>query len=318
MKRILLIADPIHDLKATKDTSLCLTQELLRRGDDVFYYNIRHHIKELQNKILRCSKIEACDPQNEIFLKLEAEKIYTLNDFDICLHRLDPPVDKEYLEYLQFFIENAPKSLLQVNNPQVFFESSEHSLPMQFPNESIPTQTVKSPAEIFSFMNQASEEFVLKPNDECAGKGIQFIKKDISEKELKEYLKNWGPEMIIQPFREAIYTRGDHRILCMNGKILGNFVRRAKEGSRLSNIHQGGSVHKEEITERQKEISLKLAEKLKEKGVYLIGFDFIGDEISEINYTSPMGIVQINELSKNSSEKLFADELEKLYQKEKL
>jgi glutathione synthase len=56
---------------------------------------------------------------------------------------------------------------------------------------------------------------------------------------------------------------------------------------------------------------MKIADELKDEGLLLLGFDFIGDQLSELNFTSPTGLVQMNAFTKRANEKTIVDELAK-------
>jgi glutathione synthase len=57
----------------------------------------------------------------------------------------------------------------------------------------------------------------------------------------------------------------------------------------------GGSAEATELTPREKEICAAMGPRLKELGLIFVGIDVIGGEwLTEINVTSPTGIVAID------------------------
>ena len=52
---------------------------------------------------------------------------------------------------------------------------------------------------------------------------------------------------------------------------------------------------------------------LKEKNLFLVGIDIIGNYLTEINVTSPTGLKQINELNDVNLAKVYWDKLELKY-----
>ena len=48
------------------------------------------------------------------------------------------------------------------------------------------------------------------------------------------------------------------------------------------------------------------------RGLHFLGLDFIGDLLSEINFTSPSALVQINEVMHKRAEVELVDEIERL------
>jgi len=60
------------------------------------------------------------------------------------------------------------------------------------------------------------------------------------------------------------------------------------------------------LGEREKWICAKIGKKLREKGLLFVGIDIIGDYLTEINVTSPLGIREIEAVENISiAEKLF-------------
>ena len=62
-------------------------------------------------------------------------------------------------------------------------------------------------------------------------------------------------------------------------------------------MHVGGRPEKTLLTKRDKFICDEISQSLKEKGLYFVGIDVIGEFITEINVTSPTGIreIQLND-----------------------
>jgi glutathione synthase len=56
----------------------------------------------------------------------------------------------------------------------------------------------------------------------------------------------------------------------------------------------GGRVAQTEITDREREICVQVAPKLREDGLYFVGIDVIGGYLTEVNVTSPTGIREID------------------------
>jgi glutathione synthase len=70
-------------------------------------------------------------------------------------------------------------------------------------------------------------------------------------------------------------------------------------------MHVGGKPERTSITKRDKFICEEISQSLKEKGLYFVGIDIIGDFITEINVTSPTGIREIKINDSINIEKMF-------------
>lgn len=188
---------------------------------------------------------------------------------------------------------------------------SEHLLPASFPEHSIPTFHCGDFAGFVAAVRAQPVEAVVKPIGECSGHGIAFFRPDTDEAGLSAWWQQYG-EAVVQPYQDAVTTRGDLRILVCNRRILGSVTRIPRPGSRLANLHQGASFRAFDPTPRQLEAVRAVADDLTARGLYLLGLDFIGDLLSEINFTSPSAMVQINEVMNKRAEVEMVDEFERL------
>ncbi|HGY5558687.1 MAG TPA: glutathione synthase, partial [Prochlorococcus sp.] len=91
-------------------------------------------------------------------------------------------------------------------------------------------------------------------------------------------------------------SKGDKRILLVDGEPLGAVNRRPKAGDFRSNLAMGGSPELTELDSRELQICSELAPVLKEQGLFFVGIDVIDGMLSEINVTSPTGIREVERL----------------------
>ena len=118
--------------------------------------------------------------------------------------------------------------------------------------------------------------------------------------------------------REAIkflpsIKKGDKRIFIINGKVKGCITRVPSKNSNLSNLSQGGTAIKCQLTIKEKKIASIIAKKLKKDKIFFAGIDFVsGYLIGDINVTSPTGLPQLKDLTGNNLAKYFWDEARKL------
>jgi glutathione synthase len=106
--------------------------------------------------------------------------------------------------------------------------------------------------------------------------------------------RTWREPHILQRFLPEI-AEGDKRIVLVDGEVAGALNRVPGEGEIRSNLAVGGKGQKADLTDREKEICATLAPELKKRGLLFVGIDVIGGEwLTEINVTSPTGIVAID------------------------
>ncbi len=73
----------------------------------------------------------------------------------------------------------------------------------------------------------------------------------------------------------------------------GAINRVPKLGEVRSNMHVGGTPEKSTISKSDLEICKEIGPTLKDNGQFLVGIDVIGNNLTEINLTSPTGIQEI-------------------------
>lgn len=314
-KRVLVVADPVESFQPRYDSTLLLISEFLKRNYRVDYLsssNFESRPLSFGLESLPVQQVLASHPgQNESYIVLGDKEKVEVGAYGIILQRKDPPIDELFI-FIGKFFSNVPGQIVQINNPAETFLYSEHLLPSQFPGFSIPTRMFEGFEELGRFLSSQNPdlEFVLKPLNACSGNGIGFFKAVSPIAELVEYWQKWGPGIVLQPFESAIETIGDLRILVMNNKIVGSVLRKLAPGKRLANLHQGASFEAFAPTLRQREAIAQIAPLITARGIMLIGFDFIGEKLSEINITCPSAMVQINEVMGIQVEVAVIDEIE--------
>ncbi len=103
----------------------------------------------------------------------------------------------------------------------------------------------------------------------------------------------WREPYIAQAFLPAV-AEGDKRIVLVDGEVAGAINRKPGAGEIRSNLAAGGKAHATELTTREREICAALGPELKARGLLFVGIDVIGGMLTEINVTSPTGIVALD------------------------
>mgnify|MGYP002777787869 CR=1 FL=1 len=314
MPRYLITADPVASFQPRFDTTLRLMAELLARGVEVDYCDLLATDPGLAAgpflAALPVQRVEFSDAARVPYVGLGPVRRASARDYDVLVHRKDPPVDARYRAWAERFAA-LDGEVLQINEPAEVLRHSEHLLPVRFPEHAIPTSHCPDLAALVAAVRAQPVEAVVKPLGECSGIGIAFFPPDVPEAVLSDWWHQYG-EAVVQPYQEAVTTRGDLRILVCNRRVLGSVTRIPRPGSRLANLHQGASFRAFEPTPRQLAAVRAVADELTPRGLYLLGLDFIGDLLSEINFTSPSAMVQINEVMGKRAEVELVDEIERL------
>ena len=314
--RYLIVADALERLNPVFDLGVCVSVELVKRGIQVDYLDLyacdANRATESFLAGLPVRTIHSADSERSEFWELGPEHPASIADYRVVLHRTDPPVDERFIRYARHF-ESAPDTVLQVNRPPATYELSEHTVHLRYPEYAAPTFVAGSPAELVEAVRAQPGEAVCKPKNTYCGIGIDFVPSDEDEATLERYWQEWGPEVIVQPFLDAIESSGDLRILTIGTRVLGSVLRVPAEGSRLANLHQGATAAALKPTPRQLEACRVVAEDLNPLGLHLLGLDFIGEFLTEVNITSPTTIVQINQVNGIRADIDLVDELETMW-----
>ena len=322
--KYLITADPVATFQPRFDTTLRLMAELRARGAEVDYCDLLTTDPTLPGpRYLTELPVQAvldADPTRVPAVQLGPHRTAAALDYDVLVHRKDPPVDARYRAYAGHFAALPASGPLQINAPAEVLRHSEHLLAADFPEHAVPTVHCKDLDALVAAVRAQPQEAVAKPLGECSGHGIVFFAPDTPRAELQGYWDMYGgtgpddPDggVVVQPYQDAITTRGDLRILVMNGRVLGSVARIPRAGSRLANLHQGASFRAFDPTPPQLAAVAAVSAALTHRGLYLLGLDFIGDLLSEINFTSPSALVQINEVMHQRTELALVDEIERL------
>jgi glutathione synthase len=314
--RYLLVADSLEDLNPEFDLGVCVSTELISRGIAVDYLDLpatdpgQSPQDYLANLSVR--EVLSSGADREPFWELGPERTADVREYRVILQRKDPPVDEGFVSRTRHF-EAAPEEIVQINRPPATYELSEHTAALRYPEFAAPTSVCTSLDEVVEAVRALPGEAVLKPENTYCGIGIRFFKPGVSDDDLVAYWDEWQPHVIVQPYLDAIESSGDLRILTINDRILGSVLRVPAEGSRLANLHQGATAERLEPTPRQIEACRVVAKDLNPLGLHLLGLDFIGEHLTEVNFTSPTTIVQVNRVNGIRADIELVDELERMW-----
>ena len=295
----------IEILKEKTDSSLLIMQECLKRGFEVWFYYPESLTFEIENIYAKGFLFNGKKMESGAETKLK------LDDFNFVFVRQDPPFDINYIT-TTYLLEKLKKAKV-LNNPASIRNCPEKLFVLDFAKYMPETIITSSNEEIQSFW-QKHQEIILKPLYAHGGRGVFYIPKDDKNLSnsiniLKAYYNNLP--IIAQRYLPNV-TKGDKRILFVNGECVGCFDRIQGEHSAVSNTASGGTLLPSTLTPKNKEICQVLKPKFKEMGLFLVGIDVIDDFITEINVTSPTGFVFLNQLYGGKVEERIVDEMLKL------
>ena len=283
--------DPPEGINIATDTTFMLMMEAQARGHMLWVYPPDRLAMEDGRVSARGRSIGLRDilDDHATFGKIERRD---LTDFDVVLMRQDPPFDMEYITASHFLEAIHPRTLV-VNNPAEVRNAPEKLFVTGFPGLQPPTLITSDPVAIEDFRERHGD-MVLKPLYGGGGSGVVRLKADDPNLDaLLELHAMIGREPVIAQKFIAAVSKGDKRILLVDGEPVGAINRIPADGQVRSNLAKGGRAEAVELTARDKEICAAIGPALKSKGLLFVGIDVIGDFLTEINVTSPTGAQQL-------------------------
>ena len=283
--------DPIGAVSIDADSTFRLALEAQARGHSLFHYGPDRLSYQEGRVMARGQPMEVRRTLGDhVTFGPEAE--VDLSDFDVVWLRQDPPFDMGYITTTHLLDMIHPRTLV-VNDPTWVRNSPEKLLVLQFPDLTPPTAIARDLATLRAFRARHGD-IILKPLYGNGGAGVfKLAQADGNLASLFELFSSLSREPIIaQKYLPAV-TRGDKRVILVDGEPVGAINRVPAEGETRSNMHVGGRPEPVGLTDRDREICARIGPTLREKGQVFVGIDVIGDWLTEINVTSPTGIQEL-------------------------
>ena len=301
----LFIIDPIEQLKIQKDTSLFLIKIFLKKKLNVYFATPSGiSLKETGNLYAEVFKIKKITDK---VMYDEYEK-KSLNYFKKIFIRVDPPFDANYLN-LSYLLEQHKHSGI-INSPSAIRNFNEKLSILNFRKLIAPTLVSNSTSDIKNFIKKY-KKVILKPIHDMAGNGIFLLKpNDPNINVILESMTNYGlKQIMVQKFIKEI-KQGDKRIIVLNGNPIPYALLRVPQKNEVrANLAKGGKGIVKKLTKRDLEIIETIKSFLIENNLNFVGIDVIGDYLTEINVTSPTGLVEIASQANMNIEEIIINEL---------
>lgn len=289
--RIAIQMDPIGPIDIDADSTFRIAEEAQARGHTLFYYT-PDMLSYREGKVRARGWPLTVKRKKSDHFELGDFQDVDLSDFDVVWLRQDPPFDMGYITTTHLLDMIHPKTMV-VNDPFWVRNYPEKLLVLQFPDLTPPTMIARDLQTLRDF-RAAHGDVILKPLYGNGGAGVfKLSANDSNLASLHELFVGINREpLIMQKFLPAV-SKGDKRVILVNGEPVGAINRVPAKGETRSNMHVGGRPEKVDLTARDREICAAIGPILREKGQIFVGIDVIGDWLTEINVTSPTGIQEL-------------------------
>ncbi len=310
--KLLFVADPLSTFKTYKDSTFAMMREAARRGHTLLACEVGQLVWQRGGRVTARGALEiALTGDADDWHRVTATADVALAGVDAVLMRKDPPFDPEFF-YATHLLSQAEREGAKVfNKASALREHPEKLAILEFPEFISPTLVTRDPAEIRAF-HAEQRDIILKPLDGMGGMGIFRVKDDgLNLGSIIETLNKGGAQTVmVQRFIPAI-TEGDKRILIIGGKPVPHCLARIPQGNEVrGNLAAGGKGVARPLTARDREIAEHLGPILAARGLLLVGLDVIGENVTEINVTSPTCFQEITDQTGFDVAKMFIDALE--------
>ena len=289
--------DPLESIKIAGDSTFALMLSAQARGHKLFHYSV-DALSYHEGRVWTMANPVTVRPEPGNHFTLGDPEILDLGrDTDVVLMRQDPPFDLSYITATHL-LERIHGQTLVVNDPAAVRNAPEKVWVLDFARFMPPTLVTRSLGLARKFLAE-HKEIVVKPLHGFGGGSVFKVGRDGANLSSLIELFNTAyrePHMI-QAFLPEI-AEGDKRIVLVDGEVAGAVNRIPGMGEIRSNLAVGGKAAKTELTERELEICAALGPELKARGLIFVGIDVIGGKwLTEINVTSPTGIVAIDKFN---------------------
>ncbi len=309
--RVAVQMDPLEHINILGDSSFHLMLAAQARGHALWHYDVRTLALDEGRLTAWATPVTVQRLAGDHFAIGEYSKIDLAADIDVVLMRQDPPFDLGYITATHL-LERLAGQTLVVNDPAAVRNAPEKVMVLDYARFMPPTLVARRIEDVRDFHQRHPGDLVVKPLHGNGGKAVFRIPADGSNLGalVEMFHDAWVEPFMVQPFLPDV-ALGDKRIVLVDGHFAGAINRRPGEGEFRSNLAVGGSAEATELTPREEEICAAMGPELKARGLVFVGIDVIGGQwLTEINVTSPTGIVAIDRFNGTDTAGMIWDAIE--------
>jgi glutathione synthase len=302
--------DPLERINTAGDSTFALMLAAQARGHRLYHYLADALTWQDSRLYAGAHEVKVQAVVGDHFRRGEFAILDLGKDVDVVLMRQDPPFDLGYITATHL-LERIQGETLVVNDPGAVRNAPEKLWVLDFARFMPPTMLTRSLGAAREFL-KAHGDIVIKPLHGFAGGSVFRVGGDGRNLAALMELFNitYREPHVLQAFLPEI-AQGDKRIVLVDGEVAGAINRVPGKGEIRSNLAVGGTAEATELTATEREICAALGPELKRRGLLFVGIDVIGGKwLTEINVTSPTGIVAIDGFNGTDTTALIWDAIE--------
>jgi glutathione synthase len=286
--------DPIEKINIAGDSTFALLLEAQARGHELFYYTPDRLGMRGREVVASMQPLKVRDVAGD-HAHLGAPVLKNLEEMDVILLRQDPPFDLAYITSTHMLEQVHPRTLV-VNDPASVRNAPEKIFVMDYP-QLMPETLITRDRDLIEAFRAEHGDVVMKPLHGHGGSAVfKISRKDPNFGSLFDLFSvTFREPWVIQRFLPAV-SKGDKRIILVDGVAKGAVNRVPAEDDIRSNMVRGGAAVATDLSPREREICDTIGPELKRRGLLFVGIDVIDGYLTEINVTSPTGLRAIKRL----------------------
>ena len=309
--KIAVQMDPIETVNIAGDSSFALIEAAQKRGHVCYEYHVESLTLDADDRLYaQCFPVTVQRVVGDHVQKGAAQRLDLGRDIDVVLMRQDPPFHMGYITATHM-LERIESETLVVNNPRSVRNAPEKVMVLDYRRFMPPTLVTRSADEVREFMKRHGS-VVVKPIHGNGGKAIFRVPESGENLSalFEVFNQTWPEPHMVQPFLPEV-AQGDKRIVLIDGEVAGAINRKPGEGEFRSNLAVGGYAEATTLSPMEQEICAAMGPELKRLGLIFVGIDVIGGKyLTEINVTSPTGIVAIDRFNGTDTPGMIWDAIE--------
>jgi glutathione synthase len=307
--KLLFVMDPLARLQIAGDSTFAIMLAAQARGHEIWFCEPRHLSLEHADAVARAWPVTVRRVPGDHYL-LGVQSAVPLRSCQAVLMRKDPPFDLDYY-FATLLLERARGQTLIINDPRGLREHNEKLAVLHHPQLCPPTVVTREALRLRSFLAEQGGEMVVKPLDASGGFGVFHVRKgDPNTGAILEQATNLGRRWTMAQKYLPEVRQGDKRILLVDGEPLCAVLRVPAPDDARGNLHVGAKPMPTTLDERDLAIVNVVGPWLRTHGHFFVGLDVIGGWLTEINVTSPTGIMEANALYGEGHETKVVEKLE--------
>jgi len=309
--RVAVQMDPLETINIAGDSTFAIMLSAQARGHQLYHYLAEDLTYQDGRLYAGAHGVSVQAVAGDHFQRGEFVILDLGKDVDVVLMRQDPPFDLGYITAAHL-LERIQHETLVVNDPAAVRNAPEKLWVLDFAQYMPPTMVTRSIGAARHFLAEHGA-LVLKPLHGNAGKAVFKIERDGANLAplMELFNATFREPHMLQSFLPEVMD-GDKRIVLVDGEVAGAINRKPKSGDIRSNLAAGGTAESSELTEKEREICAALGPELKRRGLLFVGIDVIGGKwLTEINVTSPTGIVAIDKFNGTDTAGLIWEAIER-------